>query len=1160
MKTLSTEFRRQLERTVIEARDVAEAGARVALETLAVCHNEPYGNMGAKQRALRRRLRAHARQLGDRLDARSGVHAIDRLVHECAFEHWHSMLFARFLAENHLLIEPEMGVSVSLGECAALASEEGVDKWALAARFAHRMLPQVFRLEHPGLKVELTREHRLKLEGLVEDLPPTLFTATDGLGWVYQFWQTKKKDAVNRSEVKIGADELPAVTQLFTEPYMVQFLLHNSLGAWWVSRHPDTRCPVDLTYLRKTEESAPAAGECEGWPNELSEFRLLDPCCGSGHFLVAAFLILVPMRMVLEDLNATEAVDAVLRNNLHGLELDPRCVELAAFSLALAAWTYPGAEGYRPLPDLNLACSGLAPNATKEQWLALAELAAAAGEMPPERDQFDVDDSLLSAPIRNSLDALYDLFAQAPELGSLIDPSALPANLFQSDFESVRALLAATLEQGRPNDEQTERTVAAQGMARAAELLSERYHWVITNVPYLARGKQGEGLRAFCEQCYPAAKNDLATVFLERCLELCAEGGTVGLVLPQNWLFLTGYRKLRQKLLKTETWHLLARLGPGAFETISGEVVKAILLTMSRSYPACHPSGVFDEATATGTMYGVDVSESSTASEKAKALREAEIKGVKQVQQLENPDARIALEDISVLESLGDCCSSIEGLTTGDLERFVTCFWEGGFVDGWEPFIQNVDATTHFGGRTDRILWQDGCGTLSRFPTAHNFPTEVMKGRRVLGNAGLRVTQMQDLAVTAYSGEVFGKSAATVIPHELAHLPAIWCFCASPEYRESVRRIDQKLNVTNLTLVKVPFDLDRWTRVAQEQYPHGLPRPYSDNPTQWIFHGHPCGSVIWDESVKRTAYGPLRIDPTVLHVIVARLVGYQWPAEQDNGMELAVEQRDLAQCCSALIGRPDQDGIVCIPLVRGEPTAGERLLQILAAAFGVAWNDSVLAKLLAEADSPNLDDWLRNRFFEQHCKLFQHRPFVWHVWDGRNRDGFHALVNYHKLAENDGKGRQLLESLTYSYLGDWVARQRDGVKRGDGGAEDRLAAALELQKRLVAILEGEPPFDIFTRWKPIKEQPIGWEPEINDGVRLNIRPFMAQEIPGGKKGAGVFRAKPNIHWKKDRGKEPVREQAQFPWFWNNDKFTGERVNNVHLTIAEKRAARDRAGV
>jgi hypothetical protein len=296
MQTLSPVRRKQLERTVVRARDNAEEGARAALEALAVGHHEPYGHMSAEQRSLRRRLRAHGRQIGDGLDSRTGQQGIGHLVQECAYEHWHGMLFARFLAENHLLIEPEMGIAISLDECEELAKEEGVDKWQLAARFAHHMLPQVFRPDHPVFDVRFAREHRLKLEGLVEELPAEM----------------------NRSEVKIGADELPAVSQLFTEPYIVQFLLHNSLGAWWVSRHPDKSCPVNLTYLRTTYEGMPAAGGFEGWPDQLSEFRLLDPCCGSGRFLVAAFLMLVPRRIALEGQGATDAVDAVLRENLHG--------------------------------------------------------------------------------------------------------------------------------------------------------------------------------------------------------------------------------------------------------------------------------------------------------------------------------------------------------------------------------------------------------------------------------------------------------------------------------------------------------------------------------------------------------------------------------------------------------------------------------------------------------------------------------------------------------------------------------------------------------------------------------------------------------------------------------------------------------------------------
>ena len=1157
---LSPGLRNQLAKTVQEARRTGETGALQAIRILAVDRHASYDSMSAAERVLRRRLRVHGRQLGDQREPKTGAQEIERLTHEVAYEHWHRMLFARFLAEKQLLIEAESGVAISLAECEELARERAQDRWTLAGVFAERMLPRVFRPDAPALEVKLAPENRQALEQLVESLPADVFAATDSLGWAYQFWQSEKKNEVNRSEVKIGADELPAVTQLFTEPYMVSFLLDNGLGAWWAARRLSdsdlkeagseaelrrkASIPgVPLDYLRFVQHQDTAEtirwrlapGNFDGWPEHLDELKILDPCCGSGHFLVAAFSMLVPLRMAREHLTARAAVDAVLQENLHGLELDARCVELAAFSLALAAWTYPGAGGYRPLPELNLACSGLAPNATKEQWLALSE------------------------PLRNGLTALHDLFAPAPTLGSLIEPRALKANLFQSDFESVRTLLPATLEHERTTEEQAERVVAAQGMALAAELLAGRYHWVITNVPYLARGKQDEMLRTFCAQHYPTAKNDLATVFLERCLELCAEGGTASLVLPQNWLFLTSYRKLREKLLKTETWHLLARLGPGAFETISGEVVKAILLTLSHGNPAGRPVGLPGEAMASGMMYGLDVSESRTTVEKAEWLAAAEIKGVEQSRQLENPDVRVILEEVFG-EFLEKYISAYQGISTGDNLARRRLFWEQPRSARWGFFHSTVSDTTNYAGMYSVIDLQN------------QEDMAAVRGVRAWGRHGIAVSQMRELPVALYRGASFDTNVSALPVKEPAHLPAIWCFCSSFEYNRAVRRIDQTLKVTNATLVKVPFDLDHWTKVAEEQYPYGLPRPYSDDPTQWIFHGHPCGSVIWDEAEKRTATGPRRTDPAVLQVAVARLLGYRWPAEQDTDMELADEQREWVRRCDALLACADEDGIVCIPPVRGEPPAWERLLRLLSAGFGKAWQDGVLSKLLSEAGSPDLDRWLRYRFFDQHCKLFRQRPFIWHIWDGRSRDGFHALVNYHRLAEGGGRGRRCLESLTYSYLGDWIRRQQDEVKRSKGGAEGRLVAAQELQKRLAAILEGEPPFDVFVRWKPIDSRPIGWEPDVNDGVRLNIRPFMAEDIRGGRNGAGILRVKPNIHWRKDRGKEPFRKQQSFPWFWScpgdgtqadrtdftgGGEFDGNRWNNLHYTNAAKQAARAR---
>ena len=117
--------------------------------------------------------------------------------------------------------------------------------------------------------------------------------------------------------------------------------------------------------------------------------------------------------------------------------------------------------------------------------------------------------------------------------------------------------------------------------------------------------------------------------------------------------------------------------------------------------------------------------------------------------------------------------------------------------------------------------------------------------------------------------------------------------------------------------------------------------------------------------------------------------------------------------------------------MRGEASAADRLLNLLAAAYGDAWSNDTLAAVAESADhaGKTLETWLRDKFFTQHCKLFQHRPFIWHIWDGL-RDGFAALVNYHKL---DAK---LLETLIYTYLGDWISRQKQDIASGVDGARN----------------------------------------------------------------------------------------------------------------------------
>jgi hypothetical protein len=1223
MAALQSDRRRALEKVVKDARDVAEQGARAALESLAVHHHEPHSSMTPAQRTLRARLRAHGKQLGDDRDERKGGQQIDRLVAECAYEHWHRMLFARFLAENDLLIEPESGAAVTLDECAELAKGTGRDAWEVAGSFAQRMLPQVFRTDDPVLQVALSPETRLALEELLASLPREVFLADDSLGWTYQFWQSAEKDRVNeraKAGEKITGRTLPAVTQLFTEHYMVLFLLHNTIGAWWAAkqmatwtdeqhaacadefavRRAVTLPEYEFEYLRFVRDEAtkrwrPAAGAFESWPREARELRVLDPCCGSGHFLVAAFDLLTRLRESEEGLPSDRAALAILEANLFGLELDSRCTQIAAFALAFAAWKRIGRV--RELPPLRIACSGLAIHGEREEWARLA------GE-----------DALL----RGVLESLHATFEQAPELGSLLDPRRADVGGFKLSVDFGRVLPLLTVALGRENvkrdAEQLELGVAAQGLALAAELLSGSYTLVVTNVPYLGRKSQSDVVKEWADSHHKDAKSDLATLFVSRMLRWVGSTGTIAAVTPQNWLFLTRYREFRERLLEQRAWNIVVRMGEHAFESAAAAGAFAAMLAISGTRP-----------NDTSQMAGVDVSAPRGqrpiyANAKAALLRGerpilddlADIPGtptapstspvplspdteegtpsallpsrpadgcvtrVLQAEQLKNPDAAITFTTLNRIELASAYANAWQGVASSDYPRFGRAFWEVREVqDGWRFQQSTVEVTTLYGGRTEIIFWQDGNGAMTEVCQKG----ATFRGREAWNRGGVAISQMGPLPATLYCGEAFDCNCSVMTPNDPALLPAFWAFCSSAEYALAVRQINTKLNVTNSTLAKVGFDLAVWRSVARQNYPEGLPEPQTNDATQWLFHGHPAGMLAAGPSSRSPLGIPDLVgserhrslicrEPNpaaVLQVAVARVAGYRWPAELDADLRLDMAARAWVEGCGELARFADEDGIVPLVPMRKEFAAEARARDLLRMALGDAWSPAREATLLAEAaaanggkpPAANLDEWLRNRFFEEHCALFHQRPFVWHIWDGRKKDGFGVLVHYHRLVAPDGAGRRLLEKLTHGYLGDWIKRQRDEASSGKEGADARLTAALSLQEKLTKILEGEPPYDLFVRWKPLHQQPIGWEPDINDGVRINIRPFIE---------ADILRVTPKIKWTKDRGSEPHRARADFPWFWGWDertedfaggsKFTGERFNDLHYTTAWKRAARE----
>jgi hypothetical protein len=1104
MTDLNRDQRRALETAIKAARDEAEAAAADALRKLGVADAEAPAHLDAAKRAQRNRLRAHARALGDGRAA-NGTQAITRLTEQAAYVQWHRLLFARFLIERKLLRE-ETGAAVSLNDCREIAFGEGAgaDEWSVAAGFAAAMLPGVFPADDPVESLVLAPEHARTLRQRLLGIHPAIFMADDSLGWTYQFWRAAEKKAVNEAQVKIGAAELPAVTQLFTEPYMVRFLLHNTLGAWWAGKRLAaepalargaadeaalrTACALPgyaWEYLRFVQEDGtwrPAGGTFPGWPVEAKALTVLDPCCGSGHFLTEALAALAALRGAEEGVPPGAAVAAVLRDNLAGLEIDGRCVQIAAFNLALTGWQIGGAAAALPTP--NVAWVGAPPPLPKAEFAALAN-----GD----------------ADLRRGLEALYDLFRQAPLLGSLIEP--VGGDLVDPRrVARIEGSIAALVERMRGAEpERAEGVVAARGMADAAAILSRRWVLLATNVPFRASGTLTDELKETIAAKFEAGKRNLATAMVLRLMRACNDGGALACVTPREWLSSKSYRPLREQIARTRALTLSTALGPGAFHTITGEVVNVALVVIA---PNNRAQGDF--------FADIDASPGEDPREKATIIRDGYVgkspyKSVMLRKNLEFADVALGSD------SLGAYVDNHQGLATGDLNRFSVCFWEIDSDDRWIYWQGSVDSSAIYAGCERVLLWENGAGSLHAFNEENKKVRKNthLRGSHALGKAGVLVTQMGDLPATIYSGCRFDDTTTVLIPKDANDLAAIWCYISSEEYNADVRSIDSSIKVPAATLSKPAFNLAEWKVIAEERYPSGIPEPHSDDPTQWLFHGHP----------RYAAPG------TELHVALARLAGYRWPAETDTSMCLSTEARArIAE--AATLPLADADGLLPLSPLLGERGLADRLRSGCASAWGEAWTADTEAALISAAceranDRPprslTLDAWLRTHAARQHAKLFHDRPFLWWITDGRV-DGFMAVVHYHRLT------RDALSRLAFHVLGDHLARL---------GEDARVEAARILQKKLEQIIEGEAPFDIFVRWKPLHEQSLGWDPDLDDGVRLNIRPFVEAE---------VLAHVPNVKYGVDRGKDV----ASAPWY---GVFNGERRNDHHTTLAEKRAAR-----
>lgn len=348
------------------------------------------------------------------------------------------------------------------------------------------------------------------------------------MGWLYQFYITDRKADAEVKKTKKGglkSDEQAAATQLFTPHWVVRYMVENSLGRTWMTLHPDSRLKEEMPYYIPTPE-----GQTDTIPEDIhsaSDIKFIDPCMGSGHVLVYAFDLFCKMYEE-EGYQTREIPSLILTNNIYGIDIDPRCKQLAAFALTMKARAYHSRYLRRAVMPNTIALEAI---------------------------EHDV---IASTGAWSSKSTMWQ-FENVDTIGSLlqVDPKECAKIQVESGLFGARQQLLKT----------------------QAEYLSQKYHCVVTNPPYLGKG-MGDVLKDYITQNYPRSKTDTMATFMERCLDLNKDNGVTAMINQHSWMYGARYESLRENLFQNYYIETMLHLGTRAFPEIGGEVVQNTTFTI----------------------------------------------------------------------------------------------------------------------------------------------------------------------------------------------------------------------------------------------------------------------------------------------------------------------------------------------------------------------------------------------------------------------------------------------------------------------------------------------------------------------------------------------------------------------------------------------------
>ena len=391
---------------------------------------------------------------------------------------------------------------------------------------------------------------------LVESIEEDLWQNIEIIGWLYQFYISEKKDQVIGKVAK--SEDIPAATQLFTPNWIVKYMVQNSLGAQWLATYPESPLKGQMEYyIEPAEQTDEVKAQLAAiTPSQLNpeELTLIDPACGSGHILVEAYELFKAIYLE-RGYRQRDVPQLILEKNLFGLDIDPRAAQLSGFALMMKARA----------DDRRLFERGVKLNV-----MALVDSTGFDAEVLTKG--VELADYGLNP---EHLTELKDLFERATTFGSLILvpeglAKKLPALIQLSEATSQDLFVSDTLKRFGP-------------LVQQVGMLAAEYDAVVANPPYMGSKYIDLGLKRFLSSDYPTAGADIYPAFIERALGMVRTDGCVAMITLQNWLYISGMRDLRHRLLSSTSLRSVVQVGFNSFPSMNSKfAVAAISVILPR--------------------------------------------------------------------------------------------------------------------------------------------------------------------------------------------------------------------------------------------------------------------------------------------------------------------------------------------------------------------------------------------------------------------------------------------------------------------------------------------------------------------------------------------------------------------------------------------------